>query len=68
MSRDLSLKETGPSYDKNLVWSDNSGQNIRNEVKKSSKIGHDFGVSFYILFDCYLPKLKLFLHPDLRFF
>ena len=68
MSRDLSLKETGSSYDKNLVCSDNSGQNIRNEVKKSSKIGHDFEVSFYILFDRYLPKFKLFLHPDLRFF
>ena len=68
MSRDLSLKETGSSYDKNLVCSDNSGQNIRNEVKKSSKIGRDFEVSFYILFDCYLPNFKLFLHPDLRFF
>ena len=68
MSRDLSLKETGSSYDKNLVCSDNSGQNIRNEVKKSSKIGLDFEVSFYILFDCYLPNFKLFLHPDLRFF
>ena len=39
--KNLSLKETGPSYDKKFACSDNPGQNIWNQIEKSSKIGQD---------------------------
>ena len=41
MSKTSALKETGESYDGKFGCSDNLGQNIWNEVKKSSKIGQD---------------------------
>ena len=42
MSKNLSLKETGPNYGQKFVCSDNPGQNIWHKVKKPSKIGQDF--------------------------
>ena len=41
MSRHLSLKETGPSFDQKYLYSNYPGQNIWNKVKKSSKIGQN---------------------------
>ena len=35
------MKETGRKFDQKMVSSDNLGQNIWNNVKKSSKIGYD---------------------------
>ena len=40
MSKKRSLKETELTYNQKCVYSDNPGQNIWNETKKSSKIGH----------------------------
>ena len=42
MSKNSSVKETGPSYSQKLVCSDNPGQNIWHKVKKYSKIGQEF--------------------------
>ena len=42
MSKNSSLKETGPSYGQKFVCSGNPGQNIWHKVKKFSKIGQDF--------------------------
>ena len=38
MSKNSSLKETGPSYSQNF---DNPAQNILHKIKKYSKIGQD---------------------------
>ena len=40
-SQHWSLQETGTSYKKNILHLDNRAQNLRNNVKKSSKIGQD---------------------------
>ena len=42
MSKNLSLKETGISYHKTFVYSDNPGKDLWNKVKKCSKIGLDW--------------------------
>ena len=71
MSKNSSLKETGPSYSQKFVYSDNPGQNVWHKVKKSSKIGQDF-----VFFDSYCQSLisegrlgtRLRLHPNLTFF
>ena len=39
MSKNESLKKTGPSEDQNFLCSDNPEQNIWNKIEKSSKIG-----------------------------
>ena len=41
MSKNWSLKKTGPSYDKKLAFPDNPGQDIKNKIEKSSKIKLD---------------------------
>ena len=38
MSNNQSLNETGQSFNQKIVYLDNPGQNIWNEVKKSNKI------------------------------
>ena len=59
MSKNSSLKETGPSYGQKFVCSDNPGQNIWHKVKKSSKIGQDFKnlLSNFAFFDSYCQSL-----------
>ena len=60
MSKNLSLKETGPNYGQKLVCSDNPGQNIWHKVKKSSKIEQDFKdllSNFACFFDSYCQSL-----------
>ena len=39
MSKNSSVKETGPSYSQKIVCSDNPGQNNWQKIKKYSKIG-----------------------------
>ena len=56
MSKNLSLKETGPSYGQTFVCSDNPGQNSWHKVKKSSKIGQDFK-NLLSNFACFLTAI-----------
>ena len=42
MSKNSSLKGTGPSYGQKSVCSDNPGQNFWEKVKKPSKTEQDF--------------------------
>ena len=41
MSKNQSLKKTGPSQDQEIVCSDNPMQNIWNKLEKPSKTGQD---------------------------
>ena len=54
------MRETGPSYGKTFVCSDNPGQNIWHKVKRYNKIGQDFKniiPSFACFFDSYCQRL-----------
>ena len=52
ISKNSSVKETGPSYGQKFVSSDNPSQNIWYKVKKYSKIGQEFKnvISNYLFF------------------
>ena len=41
MSKNSSVKETGPSYGQKFLCSDNPGQNIWQKVRKYTIIGQD---------------------------
>ena len=41
ISKNESLKETGPSYDQNFVYSNNLGQNTWNRIEKFDKVGQE---------------------------
>ena len=41
ISKNSSVKKTGPSFGQNFVSSDNHSQNIWHKLKKYSKIGQD---------------------------
>ena len=56
MSKNSSLKETGPSYDQKFVGSDDLGQNIGHKVKKSSNIGQNLK-KFLSNFACFLTAI-----------
>ena len=56
MSKNSSVKETGPSYGQIFVCSDNPGQNIWQKVKKYSKIGQDLKNVIYN-FACFLTAV-----------
>ena len=56
MSKNGSLKATGPNHDKKVAWSDNPGQNIWNKIKKSNKIGQD-KKSLISAFACFLTAI-----------
>ena len=56
MSKNSSLKETGPSYGQKFVCSDNPGQNIWHKVKKFSKIGQDIK-NMLSNFACFLTDI-----------
>ena len=53
MSKNSSLKKTGPSSDQKLVCSDNHWENIWNKIKKSSKSGQN-KASLISTFVCFL--------------
>ena len=42
------MNETGQSFNQKIVFSDIPGQNIWNEVKKSSKTGQNYKTFLYI--------------------
>ena len=73
------MKETGPSYGKKFVCSDNSGQNVWQKVKRYNKIGQGFK-NVISNFACFLTVIvnvsflegrkgiRLYPHPHLTFF
>ena len=59
-SKNSSENETGPSYGKKFVCSDNLGQNIWHKVKRYKEIGQDFKDimhNFGCFFDNYCQRL-----------
>ena len=55
MSKNLSLKEPGPSYGQRFVCSDNPGKKYL-EVKKFNKVEQDLKnvlSNFFLFFGCY---------------
>ena len=61
------MNETGQSFNQKIVFSDIPGQNIWNEVKKSSKTGQNYEIFYIFLrtFSLLLPKVQI---PDVSLY